>query len=363
MERRGSHRTLPGTHFQISNLQTITVNVIIIGSGPAGCAAAICCRQQGLKALLVTGKEERLAYDPTLVTPSETIHPGVRSVLLQLDAAHCIDMAMRGVYEGIQVNEQIDPLGEDRHGPWQGWHINRKIFDEALLRTVAAQGIDVLYETTVTDLLLQEERITGIRTSTGLEINAAFIIDASGDKRFAGKRLRFNEVHCSPPLVAWTGIAEGLPPTHALYERKYTSFIPASSGWTWLAPEFNGRCTWTRLSIKGEHHLLPPDGLAAYSDNTKTTVWNRRWRVFRPVCTEGLLLCGDAAGVIDPAAGQGILSALVSAGMAVKTIYACVRQPAYESLFLAQYDDWFISDYQEKMNRLKQFYTERGISL
>ena len=67
--------------------------------------------------------------------------------------------------------------------------------------------------------------------------------------------------------------------------------------------------------------------------------------------------------MIDPAAGQGMLTALVSAGMAVKTIHACVRQPAYESLFLAQYDDWFISDYQEKMNRLKQFYAERGISL
>lgn len=336
-------------------------SVLIIGSGPAGCAAAICCRQQGLKVLLVTDKEERPAYDPTLVTPSETIHPGVRSVLLQLEAAHCIDMAIRGVYEGIQVNEQVEPLGEDNHGPWQGWHINRQIFDEALLRTVAAQGIDILYHTSVTDLVVQEEKVTGIKTNTGDALSARFVIDATGDKRVAGKRLHFNEVHNSPPLIAWTGIAENLPPDHELYNRKYTTFIPAEGGWTWLAPEFDGRCTWTRLSLKGSHNLLPPEELAAYTDNTKTKTWNRRWRVFRPICTEGLLLCGDAAGIIDPAAGQGILNALVSAGMAVKAIKASVEQPVYESLFMAQYDDWYISNYQEKMSRLKQFYAEWGV--
>lgn len=338
-------------------------DVIIIGSGPAGCAAAICCKQQGLDVLLVTGKEEQRHFDPTIIEPSETIHPGVRSVLAQLNAAHCIDIAMRGVYEGIQVKEQINLLGEDEQGAWQGWHINRNLFDEALLHTVAAQGIEILYNNLVTALILNEERITGIKTNTGAELHATYCIDASGYKRFAGKRLGFNEVHCSPPLVAWTGIAENLPPDHYLFERKYTRFQPGDNGWTWLAPEYDGRCTWTRLSLKGEHDLSPPGELKEYTDPSKTKTWNRRWRVFRPVCAEGLLLCGDAAGIIDPAAGQGILNAIISAGMAVKAIKACLEKPGYESIFLAQYDDWFISDYQDKMNRLKEFYLQHGIQI
>lgn len=339
----------------------MSFNVIIIGSGPAGCAAALCCRQQGLHVLLVTDAAKERTALVDVCSPSETIHPGVRSVLAQLDAAHCIDTAVRGIYEGIEVNGQVNRLGADELGPWQGWHINRGLFDEALLHTVAAQGIEIKYQHTVTDLLRKEERVTGITTNTGETFTAAFVIDATGHKRFTGKKLHFNEVYCSPPLVCWTGLATQLPQDHYLYGKKYTLFLSGNDGWTWLAPEYDGRCTWTRLSLKGDHDLAPPEELKAFTDAATIKTYNRRWRTFRPVCTEGLLLCGDAAGIIDPAAGQGILNALVAAGMAAKAIKACLEQPAYEALFLAQYDDWFISDYQDKMNRLKGFYAERGI--
>jgi flavin-dependent dehydrogenase len=117
------------------------------------------------------------------------------------------------------------------------------------------------------------------------------------------------------------------------------------------------------MEVKGKQDLLPPMDLRDLALSTKIKSSNRRWRVFRPVCSEGILLCGDAAGIIDPAAGQGILNAMLSAIRAVRTINSCLHEPHLEAMHLAAYDDWFISDYMDKVGKLKYFYSLHNIKL
>ncbi len=339
------------------------VDVIIIGSGPAGCAAAISCKMQGLQVLVITGNKKNSDTKSNEDQPSESIHPGVSSILTQLHAAHCINLASKGMYEGIVVHDQSNLFGKDEQGAWQGHHINREIFDTAFLRAVVEQGITVHGNDAVSDLINTDDRVTGLMTISGVNFTCRYIIDARGYKHIAGKKLQFKEKFYSPPLITWTGVSKDIPGDHFLFEKKITRFIPQQHGWTWLAPELHNRCTWTRLGLKGQHEFLPPAQLQDYAMATEIKKSNRRWRVFRPVCKEGLLLCGDAAGIIDPAAGQGILNAILSAGMAVKTIKACINNPALEAIYLARYDDWFISQYEEKVNMLKAFYTQHGIEL
>lgn len=335
-------------------------DVIIIGSGPAGCAAAISCRQHGLHTLMIAGKTDP---ENTVLQPSESIHPGLIPVLSQLDAGHCIAIASQGRYEGIDVNNQYSPLGSDEDGPWEGHHINKALFCTAFLEVAIEKGVSLLNNDTVDDITTTADRVTGVITRKGVEATCLYLVDASGQKRVAGKQLLFKESFYSPPLVAWTGTSNNIPATSFLFEKNSTRFIPHPNGWTWLAPELPDRCTWTRLETKGKQQFLPPAELQSYSLATKIKKTNRRWRVFRPVCKEGLLLCGDAAGIIDPAAGQGILNAIVSAIMAVKTVKTCIDNPAFEALYLARYDDWFMTDYQDKVNRLKYFYALHGIMI
>ncbi|MEP7237726.1 MAG: NAD(P)/FAD-dependent oxidoreductase [Ferruginibacter sp.] len=335
-------------------------DVIIIGSGPAGCAAAISCKQQGLHTLLITGKKDDTQNDK--VQPSESIHPGLIPVLTQLNAVHCIETASQGLYKGIYVNDQLNPLGQDEHGAWQGHHINRKIFDAAFLQTAIDQNITISDNENVNDIITTGDRITGIITIAA-KFTCQYLIDASGHKHIAGKKLKFKEVFFSPPLVVWTGVSKNIPADLFPFEKDFTKFIPHVSGWTWLAPELEDRCTWTRLEVKGKQEFLPPAELKNSPLAAKIKVSNRRWRAFRPVCKEGVLLCGDAAGIIDPAAGQGILNAILSATMAAKTVKACISNPAFEAIYLAGYDDWFISNYEDKVNRLKHFYKLNGITI
>lgn len=337
-------------------------DVIIVGAGPAGCAAAISCSKYKLKTMLIAGKKKHEHVDKD-TQPSESIHPGLLSILSQLNAAHCVTQSSQGIYRSIEVNGEPVPLGEDEQGPWHGHHINRNLFDAAMLKTASTQNIYIHYDDAVADFILTDERITGIKTKLGKKYTAAFVIDASGHKRLAGKKIGFKETYHSPPLAVWTGLSTCIPVNSNFYTNSFTKFTSHPTGWTWLAPQPPNLCTWTRLELKGKQQFIPPAELKDFplAANIKTS--NRRWRSFRPVCREGILLCGDAAGIIDPAAGQGILNAIVSAMMAAKTIKACITNPNFEAIYLAKYDEWFIGDYLDKVKRLKEFYQLHGIEI
>ena len=338
-------------------------DVVIIGSGPAGCCAALTCIQKGLNVIIISGNK----YKPVSVghglAPSESIHPGVVSLLAYLNAAHCIEAASRGIYEGIESGMYYNALGADENGPWQGHHINREAFDAALLQTAKERGVKLVEHDPVATLLCIENRITGVVTKAGKHLSGRFVIDASGHKRIAGKTLGFKETFYSPPLAVWTGLCAGVPVETIFPKQNYTRFIPHTHGWTWLAPEPGNYCSWTRMEVKGRQQFNPPSMLRDFQLASEIVKSNRRWRLFRPVCKEGLLLCGDAAGILDPAAGQGILNALVSSARAAHTIFACILNPEFEALYLAKYDDWFTTGYLEKVDLLKHFYKQHGVEL
>ncbi len=112
---------------------------------------------------------------------------------------------------------------------------------------------------------------------------------------------------------------------------------------------------------KGEKSFLPPDELQDCATVGKIKVSNRRWRLYRPACKEGVVLYGDAAGILDPAAGQGIFNALWSGNVAAQAVVSCLRQPELEAIHLARYDEWFMEQYEEKVEKLRSYYEEHGI--
>ena len=339
------------------------VDVIVVGAGPAGCAAAISCIHAGLSVLMIAGKEN-IPTTSNNPTPSESIHPGVLSLLAQIHATNAVDAASTGIYEGVQTGNAFSRLSDaEEFGPWLGHHINRAQFDASLLEAAIEQGVDILKNEMVTSFLKEDGFIIGVETNKEQKISCKYTIDASGYKRIGGKRLKFKEIYYSLPLTAWTGVAKNIRECDPIFENRFTKFIPAVNGWTWLAPEPPDKCTWTKLSAKGKQLLTMPSELEAYINTENINAANCRWRIFRPVCQEGIVLCGDAAGIIDPAAGQGILIALLSGINAAKAVASCINDADHEALYLASYDDWFFQYYHNKVQKLKQHYTDLGILL
>ncbi len=309
---------------------------------------------------MVTDQAEAVASETEKFSALESIHPGVSSLLKKIGAVGVELAATRALYSGIYAGNNYTPLGQDENGPWQGMHIDRRIFDVQLVTAIKNAGVVVRSNEKVENLLVEGNRVVGIKT-TSSEINATYTIDASGKKGFAGKQLNFKRRFFSPLLHCWTGISayKGSFPL----DTRAAHFIPDIDGWTWLAPQPPEHCAWTRLSLKSEKSLAPPDELKDGTVVGKIQFANMRWRMFRPVCMEGVVLCGDAAGILDPAAGQGIFNALWSGIEAANTVVRCLQHPEYEAVHLAQYDDWFVQQFEMKVKKLKAYYEEQGIKI
>ncbi len=335
-------------------------DVIVIGSGPAGCSSAATCIKAGLNVLIVTEEAEQNNWSASTPAPLESIHPGVSSLLDKIGAAGLEKNASCALYSGIHTGSTYTPLGEDRSGIWQGMHINRQIFDSQLLHLIRNSGASVRFNEKVVSFILENDKIIGIKTGS-MDLYAKYIVDATGKKALAGKKLNFKRQFFSPPLVCWTGVSgyfETFP-----FDQNAAHFIPGNVGWTWLAPQPPNYCAWTRLCIKGEKSLLPPDELQDYITIGKIHFANMRWRLFRPLCSEGVVLCGDAAGILDPAAGQGIFNALWSGIVAANTVANCLQEPDYASFHLAYYDNWFVQQFETKVKQLKLYYKEHSINI
>lgn len=154
-----------------------TVRVLVLGGGPAGCAAALTLRRY-LPGVAV-GQIARPAADGPAV--GETLSPGVLPLLdyLGLRAAFeglgnlpCGGTA--SAWGGAQVAERSYLFT----GRGQGWHLDRARFDGWLWERAAQAGAHVMRARAT-----QARRVDGIwhvEVDGGASVQAEVVIDASG---------------------------------------------------------------------------------------------------------------------------------------------------------------------------------------
>jgi flavin-dependent dehydrogenase len=331
-------------------------DVIVIGGGPAGIAAAISCMQGGIRPLLITERLQHLEGDNKEGTePLQSLHPGAQSLLTQLQIPGVIAYATKGTYTGIRVGETVTPLSTVAGETWTGNHIAPGLFSAYSIQMAQQMGVEVFFDARVTDIILHDAKVSGIILADGRKITCAYLIDASGHKRFAGRYLNFEEERYSQPLICRTGNSLIKPGDHP--DKETAVFTPGKSGWTWEAFSSSNYYTWTKLSVKNSGDMEQP----ARDKQGRVKGGDMQWRVFRPVIYPGMLMVGDAAGVLDPAAGQGILNGLISGIMGAETVIKCTRQPLIANWYLTQYDTWYLDLFNKKAEMLKKRYGELGI--
>ncbi|MCC5670484.1 tryptophan 7-halogenase [Nostoc sp. CHAB 5784] len=289
-------------------------DVIVVGGGPAGCAAAIRCAQFGLKVILIESKPFPRTH------PGETLHPGVEPLLKQLGVLESVLAAgflrHQGNWVQWSAESEFVPFGEDDSGAWLGFQAWRADFDAILLNRVKAIGVKVIQPCRASRLVMDGCRVTGVETSLGT-FWAAKIIDAAGDHHWLAQQLGLQIQYHSPRLIAYYGYVTGECPV-----RDHAPAIVADSyGWTWTAKV---RCLrratptqlyqWTRLSFveqKIAKDWLPNEflGLKIYQAMRAANV---TWRIVSQPAGYSYFLVGDAAMVLDPTSSHGVLKAIMS---------------------------------------------------
>jgi flavin-dependent dehydrogenase len=298
-----------------------SVDVAIVGGGPAGVAAAI-----SLLNLMPQAKISILeAQSETTWKHGETLSPAAAPVLASLG---CWDALQRKLADGMgresfgttaawgQQELQANDFLFSMHG--NGWQLDRASFDRWLLEHAIERGA-VVHRGIV---LTESGELNGggwwLRCGERT-VQARFVIDASG-RRAAFARQRGSRVLVTDQLTAMFVLWEEVPPSSTMIEAAedgwwYSTSVPSDvtvSAWMTDADLLRGsggldleawqkklaNSVHTKARLDGARMMMQPRVFAAQSqrlDSMGGTAW---------------VACGDTAMTFDPLSSHGITKAL-----------------------------------------------------
>jgi 2-polyprenyl-6-methoxyphenol hydroxylase-like FAD-dependent oxidoreductase len=321
-------------------------DVLIVGAGPAGCAAAIQTARCGLNVALV----EKARFPRDL--PGEALHPDVEQTFAALGVMRAIAKAGFIRYPGWireRSSERSFVPFEGQSGLAFGYQAWRSEMDSILLAHARRAGVTVIQPASSGKLLLKGERIAGLEVN-GKSWFCQYLVDASGSTRWLSRSLRLPAKDFSPRLVARYAYFRGECALAVIPE-----FREHDCGWTWLARVRNDCCQCVQLQLAANAGTLePPPSF----DGSRFRGADVTWR-FVPQCAgANYFLCGDAAAVLDPAASSGVERALAGGLKAAALIVQVVNNGMDPLEAAATYRQWCAIQFADRARQLAGRYAE-----
>jgi flavin-dependent dehydrogenase len=311
------------------------LDLLVLGAGPAGCAAAIQARRAGLDVLIVDAEER------SRPAPGETLHPGIEAIFAALGIRDAVVAAgfhrHRGVWIEWDHPRRFEPYGEDASGPWLGFQADRQRLQAILLDAAVALGAQLKRPAAPDALIVEDAVVCGI-VADGRELRARWTADATGRRGWVAAELALARTCCSPRLQARFGWRNDRIDTDG-----QPSIAADASGWNWQAPLGNGRTAWVLLTVHDpERHSSAPVG---------TDV---SWRIHRACAGDGYFLLGDAAATLDPASSHGVLRALMSGMLCAHLVAASSRLLPAD--VIDGYTSWMQGQFEQDIRVLRTLY-------
>jgi flavin-dependent dehydrogenase len=324
-------------------VNSLTYQLIIIGAGPSGCAAAIHAAKAGLSVLIV---EARVFPRPR---PGETLHPGIESLFEELGIMQNVLEGKysrhRGIYSNSAKGTAFIPYGgTDLEESWKGWLIPREEMDGFLLRRAQDAGARLLHCRGKLRILSMNQ----LSILVGEEIfQCDYILDGTGHNFWLTRELGKSIKKMSTKRVCYYGACEG-------------EFVPASqsprfyrkkNSWTWIAQLKPAVCQWTHLDYRGpiRKRNWRPNLLRSLNPIGKTCSRDVTWRIATSPSGPNYFCLGDAAFITDPSSSQGVLKAIMSGMMAAHLVSNVLNKKSLDAEAASTHytrwiRDWFIHE-------------------
>jgi geranylgeranyl reductase family protein len=327
-------------------------DLLIIGAGPGGSAAAITAARAGLRVTMFEkGPHGRDKVCGDGLTPRAVAALG--ELKIDLAPAHRID-GLRMI-AGKKTRELAWPASERFPGHGAVWPRHR--FDNHLMDVAADAGAEIRYETEALPVL-DGDRVVGVDAG-GERYTAPLTILAAGAQGAAAKVLGAERDPDEPFGLAIRAYAP--TPRHA--ERHLEACLSLRDehgtpvpGYGWMFPAGDGTVNigvGALSTMKGFKKLNLNRLLDQYAAIVRPT-WSigdyvdkpRAWRL--PMSSTkrhgpGWVAVGDAAGFVNPMNGEGIDYALESGMLAVEQFLADPAQaPANYDRLVGQRFDAFL---------------------
>lgn len=215
----------------VTNLKTVNTDLVIIGGGPAGLAAAISAREAGLKNIILiekldilsgNGKYDMNFYDlinseaqkargindtvEALIADNTNPLDTPERIRAQAEGAFVLDKWLRSF--GVKLNYNYGKRGHmAESNAYAGAHIQ-----DGMEKKVKELGIDVRTGTKGLDLIMKDGKAAGVKVQNGnnfYDINAKAVIIATGgfsaNKELLKKYVPGSEVFQTSNQIGATG--------------------------------------------------------------------------------------------------------------------------------------------------------------
>jgi flavin-dependent dehydrogenase len=312
----------------------VTLDIAVVGGGPAGGATALCLARMGWRVAIF----ESTAFDTERF--GETLPPEINPVLRRLNVWEPFlassPLESPGVVStwGSAIPVEADFV---TNAFGCGWHINRRLFDQALCHQAVAEGAT----------LFVNRRMNWKQRGCGWEadnIHANFLVDATGRHGLmpGGRTTRVRE---DSMLAVVMHLSDG---RHALRDQRtwieavpsgwwYSTLLPDGSG---LAMFFTGAEIYREFGISIQEQLqaaplvrsrlrdsrVAPIEIVYAPSGHSQTMFGTSWAAV-----------GDSASSYDPLSGQGIFKALRQGESLAQSINALLcGDPHALELYAAQ---------------------------
>jgi flavin-dependent dehydrogenase len=347
-------------------------DVVILGGGPAGAAAALSLRRHA--PTLSVALLEQSSYDRPRV--GETLPPTAQTLLEHLGVWEAFAGCGHVPAYGTRSAWGSDEIYDNEfifHTAGRGWHLDRQRFDRMLAREAADRGVTTYSSHKLTNSRPEDGGgwLLEAKAEQGSEllINASFVIDATGRRAaFAlqrGVRKVMLDRLLGVSLTFGAREAEPLEDTYTLVEAWeegwwYSSLLPGGNVVVFCMTDadilkrrgLNSTEAWLGLLEQTRHtkerlrHARPLGAPSVHAAHTH--------RLER-VTGETWLAVGDAATTFDPLSSQGITKGLRSGILAS---YAVADYFQGNATGLEKYEALTAREFEDYLNVRADFYSQ-----
>ncbi|MFD7663755.1 NAD(P)/FAD-dependent oxidoreductase [Streptomyces sp. NPDC059788] len=326
-------------------MSTTHVHVLVVGGGPAGAAAAATAARAGATVALV---ERGRPYRPKACGDA-LLGEAVTAI-----GSLGIDLAQRTDALKPQSFRLTAPSGHARSGQVPGGClvIARDVLDQLLRDRAAAQGADVSYRTMA--ITVRRRRPAGLAVETVVTARTREVVHADAVVLAHGSSSRLSTAHDIDGAAVRAPALTCYREDSGCDDLEFEFTAPLAPGYRWRFPAAEARSNVgviqlpgagipARTNLVSRHRPEGPSGEPWRGGHAPLwTGKGHRWHT-----ADGVLACGDAAGLVDPLTAEGIGSAVVSgtqAGLAAAS-YALGRARSLDD-YSTWVADWAATRYR-----------------